>query len=84
MDLVSNEPLRAVFRASGLTLYEVAARAHMDDTSVGRALGLYPLRDKRRANQGWDTKLYFNKRMTYETAAKLCRALGADPVDVGV
>lgn len=77
MDLVDNTALREAFLASGMSKNAVARRAGMDDSQSSRALGVLPLRDKRRPGV-----VYYNKRCTYETAVKLAAAIGVDPVDV--
>lgn len=56
----------------------LAAYAGMDDSAVGRALGLTPVQDRRRG------RTYYNKRMREATALKIMHALNLDPVDVGL
>jgi hypothetical protein len=98
--MVDVEPLRKAFKESGLNGWDVAKRLGWmrtrrpvsilkngrrvyyaprqvpDSSRVSKVLGLrkYDSRGK---------KIY-RKKIHYETAVKLCRALNIDPIDVGL
>lgn len=78
MARVSNAPFREAFLRQRIPLKTLAAYAGMDDTACGRALGVSPLKDKRRG------ETYYNARMEERTALKIMHALNLDPVDVGL
>jgi hypothetical protein len=69
------EPFREAFERSGLTITEVARRlgwTRPDQDRAGKALGLHR-----------DHGTYHSK-LCYSTAMELCKALGVDPIDVGM
>lgn len=75
-DTVALEPLRRAFEASGVTQEELAERLGwrvgsqgvFDSRRVGRQLGITEPRQK----------------IGYGRAVEIARAIGADPVDVGL
>ena len=80
-------PLQELFHKSGLTYSEIAHNVgwmrsdyptRADGSRVARALGLYP------SMSGINNRNYKSKRISYERAEKLVRAMGFDPVDVGL
>lgn len=80
-DLVSNGPLREAFMRSPLSQSELARRLGWmrvtpDYVRVRRALGLK--RDNAGAPSRW------RREIDYDTAVSMCRAMGVDPVDVGL
>jgi hypothetical protein len=84
VDLVEVAPIRDAFLRSGLTLSDVAwnagwMRLHRgkvwaDASRVGRCLGL-----KAQSSRAGERR--FVKRVHYEVAVALVRAIGYDPVD---
>jgi hypothetical protein len=95
LDLVSNESLRERFleleEREGLTAADVARRLDWmisstekgevpDDRRVRRLLGLEPWISMK----GGRKRSELSKRMRYENAVSLLRALDLDPVDIGV
>jgi hypothetical protein len=56
----------------------VSRNGYGDSTRVQRALGVMP------ESNGRSRQPRFREHMRYDMAAKLCRALGMDPVDVGI
>lgn len=78
------EPLAAAYLASGLPLLEVCRRLgwrnpHQRTTALRRALGLAPIWSPHtRACTVWA------KHIGYDQAVQIARALGIDPVDVGL
>lgn len=78
-------PVQVIQRAyedSGLSYGEIARRlgwvvqGQPDDSRVARRLGLRKYRQRGR--------VYRSRYATYDTAAKLIRAMGFDPVDYGL
>jgi hypothetical protein len=86
--LVPVAPLREAFERNGLTSTEVARelgwyettpkKVRLDTGRVRRTLGLRS--EQTRANRGKG----YRQHVRYETALKLARAMGVDPVDVGL
>lgn len=86
-DLVLNEGLREAFILSGLSPGEVARRLGWwrtekgrrvpDGTRVLRVLGVRTVAGKRERGRRY-------RRVAYWTAERLARAIGVDPVDVGL
>jgi hypothetical protein len=90
---VSNAPLRERYEEltrNGVPAAVIAQRAGWaimsngtprgDTQRLKRKLGLIP----ESTRKGSETYTRIVDRVTYETAVTLCRALGADPVEVGV
>lgn len=72
------EKLQAAFRKSGLSKCEVARRLgwmkHIPNVHrLNETLGLEPSTTGKK-----------RKRVTYQTALRLCEALGASPIEMGI
>ena len=66
-------PFADAFQRAGLSINELARRLGTSDAAARRTLALAP-----------ETTGKYRTSIGYETAVKLCRALGLDPVEVGV
>lgn len=69
---------------NGGRITELSRRMYDDPTrttQIMRMAGLKPTHAGRPAQRG---RLYYNRRIHYDNAVKLIRALGLDPVDYGL
>ncbi len=81
-DWVELEPFRKAVKESGLNFNEIAQKMGQksgEGSYVRRLLGEIPYYASGRR---YPPKL--STRMRYETAVKLCQALGRDPIDFGI
>lgn len=77
---IDTAPLREAFERSGISLSELARRLKWmrpDQPRAARTLGYH----RYHARSG---EYLAQEQVTYETALRICRALDADPVDVGL
>jgi transposase-like protein len=82
---VSLVPFRDVFRRSGLTVSDVARRMGVDEAQAARLLGTRAMHSSKRGPDGQRRRYRSIQRTArYDTAARLCRALDADPIDLGI
>lgn len=87
-DRVPLAPFQEAFARSGRSLRDVAedlgwlVAGRPDERRIARALGLAPMQGSRRADgsRPWMTA----ESVAYDRAVLLARAIGVDPVDVGV
>jgi hypothetical protein len=84
-DTVHLAPFREVFRRSGLTVAEVARAADMDEAQAARLLGTRAACSSHVLAGGRRRRYRVIQRTArYATAVRLCRALHADPWEVGI
>jgi hypothetical protein len=84
-DIVNLAPFREVFRRSGLTVGQVARAADMNESQAARLLGTRAAYSSH-VLAGGQRRGYrvIQRTARYDTAVRLCRALGADPWEVGI
>jgi transposase-like protein len=84
-ELADVEPLRAAFRASGLSARAVARAAGMDERQVARVLGRSPGVSSRTLRSG-ERRRYVgvHRVVSYETGARIADALNVDYMEVGL
>jgi hypothetical protein len=84
-DSVHLAPFRDVFRRSGLTVAQVARAANMNESQAARLLGTRATYSSHVVAGGQRRRYRVIQRTArYDTAVRLCRALGADPWEVGI
>lgn len=78
MDLVDNTYLREQVMARGIPVYAISTYLGWNDNRLRACLGLRTFKSSKTG------KRYIQKRMSYENATAIAKALNIDPVECGL